>query len=64
MVLDKYQLSLVIGEDNVIAASSATRPVDDALAYVTPIEPIGHDVKLRTVGYRTASTCRAACRPR
>lgn len=52
---DKYQLSLVIGEDNVIAASSATRPVDDALVYVTPIEPIGHDVKLRTVGYRTAS---------
>ena len=52
---EKYQLSMVIGEDKVLASSSAMRPMADAIAYVIPIEPIGHDLKLRTVGYRTTS---------
>lgn len=61
---DTHHLWLVIGEDKVMAASSATRPVDDSLVHVTRIEPIGHDVKLCRAAIAPPRNYRAACRRR
>ncbi len=54
-VSQKYRVMFVDENEAVLASTSGNEPTETAISYVTPLDPPGHGISLRTDAYKTGS---------